>query len=221
MPNHRNNQQAATRGSRQLTDNSRNELVYQFAPDCPIHVEIEGETLYFLANDLCKVLYTQKPESALRKLDSDEKLMRKLSASGQARKSWFVTESGLYHLIFGSTKKEAQKFRRWVTGVVLPEIRRTGGYFSTLSGLTTYEQDGQEMYRYSEVLNALAYKKGGSAYKLQERYPKDFANVDGAVLVSKTYATVMSCRRRASSILKGIKARQLELPFATKEVSHV
>ncbi len=39
-----------------------------------------------------------------------------------------VNESGLYNLIFQSRKPEAKKFRKWVTGEVLPSIRKTGRY---------------------------------------------------------------------------------------------
>jgi hypothetical protein len=39
-----------------------------------------------------------------------------------------VSESGLYALVFTSRKPEAKAFRRWVTGEVLPSIRKTGRY---------------------------------------------------------------------------------------------
>ena len=39
-----------------------------------------------------------------------------------------VTESGLYALVLQSRKPEARLFRKWVTGDVLPMIRRTGRY---------------------------------------------------------------------------------------------
>ena len=39
-----------------------------------------------------------------------------------------VSESGLYALVFTSRKPEAKAFRRWVTGEVLPAIRKTGRY---------------------------------------------------------------------------------------------
>ena len=35
-----------------------------------------------------------------------------------------VNESGLYALIFRSSKPEAQAFRKWVTSEVLPALRR-------------------------------------------------------------------------------------------------
>lgn len=40
----------------------------------------------------------------------------------------FVNEDGLYDTIFESRKPEAKAFRKWVTGEVLPQIRKTGGY---------------------------------------------------------------------------------------------
>lgn len=40
----------------------------------------------------------------------------------------FVTESGLYSLIFGSKLERAKEFKRWVTSEVLPAIRKDGGY---------------------------------------------------------------------------------------------
>jgi prophage antirepressor-like protein len=39
-----------------------------------------------------------------------------------------IDESGMYSLILGSRKIEAKKFKKWVTGTVLPEIRKTGSY---------------------------------------------------------------------------------------------
>ena len=50
--------------------------------------------------------------------------IRKLNNAGEN----FLTESGVYKLIFKSRKPEAEKFQDWVTDVVLPEIRKTGGY---------------------------------------------------------------------------------------------
>jgi prophage antirepressor-like protein len=38
-----------------------------------------------------------------------------------------VNEQGLYELIFASRKKEAVKFRSWVTGEVLPKLREAAG----------------------------------------------------------------------------------------------
>ena len=60
----------------------------------------------------------------LKNSDVLNKDFRKLNNRGEK----FLTESGVYKLIFKSKKKEAEKFQDWVTDVVLPQIRKTGGY---------------------------------------------------------------------------------------------
>jgi prophage antirepressor-like protein len=42
-----------------------------------------------------------------------------------------INESGLYKLIMRSSKAEAEPFQTWVTGTVLPTIRKTGTYKQT------------------------------------------------------------------------------------------
>ena len=58
--------------------------------------------------------------------------VRKLANRGEN----FLTESGVYKLIFKSDKKEAEKFQDWVTDEVLPEIRKTGGYITTTDNMS-------------------------------------------------------------------------------------
>lgn len=52
---------------------------------------------------------------------------RKLNNAGEN----FLTESGVYKLIFKSRKENAERFQDWVTDEVLPAIRQTGGYKPT------------------------------------------------------------------------------------------
>jgi prophage antirepressor-like protein len=63
-------------------------------------------------------------------LDEDEKLTQKIFGSGQNRKMWLVSESGLYALIMRSNKSQAKHFRKWVTAEVIPSIRKHGGYLT-------------------------------------------------------------------------------------------
>ena len=44
----------------------------------------------------------------------------------------YINESGLYSLILHSKLESARAFKRWVTKNVLPSIRKTGRYSSTL-----------------------------------------------------------------------------------------
>lgn len=87
----------------------------------------DGEPL-FMAKDVCEVLELDDVSKAVNRLENDEKLTRTIFASGQNREMLFVTEAGLYSLIFSSRKPEAKLFRRWVMHEVLPTIRKTGGY---------------------------------------------------------------------------------------------
>jgi prophage antirepressor-like protein len=93
-----------------------------------IRTEIENNEPLFCAQDICAALEMADTEVAVRKLDDDEKMTRKIYASGQNRDMWYVNESGLYNLIFRSNKPSAKAFRKWVTGEVLPSLRKTGGY---------------------------------------------------------------------------------------------
>ena len=43
-------------------------------------------------------------------------------------KTTIINESGFYSLILSSKLPQAKEFKRWVTSVVLPQIRKTGGY---------------------------------------------------------------------------------------------
>lgn len=90
-------------------------------------VEINGE-IWFVAADVCKLLDLTNPTESLKSIDDDEKLTSEMLRSGQRRKVNLVNESGLYTLIFKSSKESARKFRKWVTKEVLPSIRKTGSY---------------------------------------------------------------------------------------------
>lgn len=85
---------------------------------------------WFSANEICEVLGFANPHDAVaRHVDSDDLGKREVIDSvGRKQLANHVNESGLYALIFGSTKAEAKRFKKWVTSEVLPSIRRTGGY---------------------------------------------------------------------------------------------
>ena len=84
----------------------------------------------FVAKDVCSILGLTNSNKAISALDEDEKGVTTSDTLGGKQKLSFVTESGLYQLIFISRKPEAKKFRKWVTAEVLPQIRKTGSYTS-------------------------------------------------------------------------------------------
>ena len=66
----------------------------------------------------------EKQVILLKNLDVQDMNIRKLNNAGEN----FLTESGVYKLIFKSRKEEAERFQDWVTDEVLPSIRQTGSY---------------------------------------------------------------------------------------------
>ena len=85
---------------------------------------------WFAANEVCECLGFANPHDAVaRHVDADDLGKREVIDSlGRKQLTNHVNESGMYALIFGSTKPEAKRFKRWVTSEVLPSIRRTGSY---------------------------------------------------------------------------------------------
>ncbi|HEV7305110.1 BRO-N domain-containing protein [Ensifer sp.] len=69
-------------------------------------------------------------------------------------KTKVVSESGLYKLVMRSDKPEAKDFQNWVTRVVLPAIRKDGGYIHgeehVVSGAMT---EDELVFKAMEVMN--------------------------------------------------------------------
>ena len=91
-------------------------------------VDEATEAPLFVARDVCEVLGISKYRDAISRLDEDEGCPVVVDTPGGPQTMTAVTESGLYALVLQSRKPEARLFRKWVTGDVLPMIRRTGRY---------------------------------------------------------------------------------------------
>ena len=101
--------------------------------DTPVRVVmIDGEPWFVLA-DLCKVLGLVRAASAVaERLEDGVRQAYPIADSlGRSQQATVVNEAGMYEVVIRSDKPEAVAFRRWVTGTVLPEIRRTGGFNTT------------------------------------------------------------------------------------------
>lgn len=90
-------------------------------------IEIDGEA-WFIAKEICRFLEIANPSREVEDLDEDEKMLYSMSISNKLQSLILVNESGLYTLIFRSKKPSAKRFRKWVTKIVLPTIRKTGSF---------------------------------------------------------------------------------------------
>ena len=106
---------------------------------------INDEPMFCLI-DICKALEIKNATDVAKRLDEDE--LTRLNLGSRAGETNFITESGLYAVILRSDKPNAKKFRKWVTGEVLPTIRKTGGYnkpMSTAEKIKLLAQGNEEL----------------------------------------------------------------------------
>jgi prophage antirepressor-like protein len=100
-------------------------------------VLIDGQP-WFVAADLAKILEYANTGKMLQIVDKEDSVeinpqkldnaKMVLSFNSNTFRVSLINESGLYSVIFNSTKSEAKTFKRWVTSDVLPQIRKTGKY---------------------------------------------------------------------------------------------
>ena len=89
----------------------------------------ENNTPWFVGKDVTEILGYKNPSKALSDhVQDDDKLNNETLSSLGQRGGWLINESGLYSLILSSKLPQAREFKHWVTSVVLPQIRKTGGY---------------------------------------------------------------------------------------------
>ncbi|EAZ4935302.1 BRO-N domain-containing protein [Salmonella enterica] len=107
--------------------------VFNFESDCQVRAIIIDGAPWFVAMDVCRAIGIANHRDAVRKLDSDEKGVGSTDTLGGEQETTIISESGLYTLILRCRDAVTPgtipyRFRKWVTGEVLPQIRRTGRY---------------------------------------------------------------------------------------------
>lgn len=111
------------------TNKGNNEVIALSFENQSLNTQVIDNELWFAANSLAKMLGFGNPRQAISthvEIEDVQKLDTLTKGGKQAIN--FVNESGMYALIFGSTKAEAKRFKHWVTSKVLPQIRKTGSY---------------------------------------------------------------------------------------------
>ena len=105
------------------------QVFYNESENVSIRTKVIAGEPWFVGKDVCNLLGIANTKDALSRLDDDERRGVGITDPiGRNQQVNCINESGLYHLIFISRKPEAKAIRRWVTGTVLPSIRRTGSY---------------------------------------------------------------------------------------------
>ena len=113
---------------------------------------------WFCAKDLCDVLGYKRADLAVKQHVNPHDAAKRCvwvevgkKKDGTPAKRLtpmiFVNESGFYALVLGSKLPSALMFKDWVTSVVLPQIRKTGGYIPVNEG-----ESEEEMIRNAEQI---------------------------------------------------------------------
>ena len=122
---------------------------------------------WFCAKDLCDVLGYKRADLAVkqhvRSSDAAKRCVARIAKNryGECNGKMqvvlmiFVNESGFYALVLGSKLATAVKFKDWVTSVVLPQIRKTGGYIPVKEG----ESEEETIRNAEEILRATLKEK--------------------------------------------------------------
>ena len=96
-------------------------------------VEMNGEP-WMVGRDVAQALGYGEGKSlanaVANHVDPEDKGVTELMTPGGKQKMVVINESGLYSLVLSSKLPGAKRFRRWVTGEVLPSIRKHGAYMA-------------------------------------------------------------------------------------------
>lgn len=130
---------------------------------------------WFCAKDLCDVLGYKNSSGAVSQHVRPSDIVKRYVARPaknrfgvcegkmQIVQMIFVNESGFYALVLGSKLPSALMFKDWVTSVVLPQIRKTGGYIPVHEG-----ESEEEMIRNAEQILRATLKEKENLLEKQE-----------------------------------------------------
>ena len=142
---------------------------------------------WFCAKDLCDVLGYKNSSCAVnqhvRSSNVAKRYVARLAKNRfgvcegkmQVVQMIFVNESGFYALVLGSKLATAVKFKDWVTSVVLPQIRKTGGYIPVHEG----ESEEETIRNAEEILRATLKKKEELLEQQKKLIEEQKARLDG------------------------------------------
>ncbi len=125
-------------------------IPFQFNTASEIRTVLINDDIWFVASDIAKALSYEEANKLTRMLDEDEQGRHIVETPSGDQEMNIINESGLYHALVKSRKPEAKPFRKWVTSVVLPSIRKTGKYEHTTTAEPTINSK-----QYHELSNTI------------------------------------------------------------------
>ena len=136
----------------------------------------------FRASDVGTVLDMSAIRSVIRDFDETEKVVHNTHTLGGSQQVTFLTEKGLYKVLFKSRKPIAEKFQNWVCEII-KEIRLHGVY-----DLQKQLEQQSDKFKSIEDQKAKEYELKLEQQKIQEREKillKEYATIGSIVYIIK------------------------------------
>lgn len=126
----------------------------------------------FVLADVCKVLDISNVSDVKKRLSEGVDSIYTLQTAGGKQHVIVINEDGLYDVILDSRKPQAKRFRKWVTGEVLPSIRKDGGYMIARQDESPEEIMARGLLIAQTTIERLRHEKEAATAKLEEQRPQ-------------------------------------------------
>lgn len=170
-------------------------------------VEIDGQP-WLVGKDVAVALGYKNPQKALHDhVDAEDVTVNDLFTVNGTPAA-LINESGLYSLILSSKMPKAKAFKHWVTGEVLPAIRKNGVYES-VKAQQHIEQLETTNAQLNAAINAVGHAKADLAdvISLRNDFIEHRNNYKAKFIQAKAdYGKVCDSLRQAESLVQQAQA---------------
>jgi prophage antirepressor-like protein len=172
---------------------------------------------YFHAKQLCLMLKYKDYHDALKSLVNKKNIVYlknivknyKILYKNVQGHTKFINEAGLNSLIYGSKKKEAKKIREWITGEIMPTIRKYGQY--KLDNNTKKQLD---------ELNKLLEKKTNEIEVLKHNLKKPKFKKGKVVYLLRSVETTIKLDKSETLFVKFGRTKNMKTRKANYDTAH-
>lgn len=170
-------------------------------------VEIDGQP-WLVGKDVAVALGYKNPQKSLHDhVDAEDVTVNDLFTVNGTPAA-LINESGLYSLILSSKMPKAKAFKHWVTGEVLPAIRKNGVYES-VKARQHIEQLETTNAQLNAAINAVGHAKADLAdvISLRNDFIEHRNNYKAKFIQAKAdYGKVCDSLRQAESLVQQAQA---------------
>ncbi len=128
--------------------------------------------IWFVGKDIAKALgYSNTAKAVRMHVDNEDRTVNEM-VTVNGTQAVLINESGLYSLILSSKLPKAKEFKRWVTGEVIPQIRKNGSY-------GTADIDARTIAEIASIVSA------NTVHLIMKEFLKEFRNEKTVIEKSK------------------------------------